>query len=58
MDFLNIINIVFLYLWILQHVCKTPSGIGQYSKKYKKLIFGGKSVIIHHKCLDKEIPKG
>jgi len=24
---------------ILQHVCKTPKGIGQYSKKYKNLIF-------------------
>jgi hypothetical protein len=23
----------FLHFWILQHVCKTPKGIGQYSKK-------------------------
>ena len=29
----------FLDFWILQHVCKTPKGIGQYSKKYKNLIF-------------------
>jgi len=32
---------VFLHFWILQHVCKTPKGIGQYSKKYKNLIFRG-----------------
>jgi hypothetical protein len=25
----------------LQHVYKTPKGIGQYSKKYKNLILGG-----------------
>jgi hypothetical protein len=31
----------FLAFWILQHVCKTPKGVGQYSKKYKNLIFGG-----------------
>ena len=31
---------IFLHFWILQHVCKTPKGIGQYSKKYKNLIFG------------------
>jgi hypothetical protein len=31
-----------LHFWILQHVCKTPKGIGQYSKKIKKkLILGG-----------------
>jgi hypothetical protein len=30
-----------IVFWILQHVCKTPKGIGQYSKKYKNLIFGG-----------------
>jgi len=34
-------KIVFLHFWILQHVCKTPKGIGQYSKKYKNLILGG-----------------
>jgi hypothetical protein len=31
----------FLAFWILQYVCKTPKGIGQYSKKYKNLILGG-----------------
>jgi len=41
MDFLNTKKIVFLHFWILQHVCKTPKGIGQYSKKYKNLILGG-----------------
>jgi len=30
----------FLTFWILQHVCKTPKGIGQYFKKYKNLILG------------------
>jgi hypothetical protein len=37
MDFLNKKN-YFLTFWILQHVCKTPKGVGQYSKKYKILI--------------------
>jgi len=41
MDFLNTTKNIFLHLWILQHVCKTPKGIGQYSKKYKNLILGG-----------------
>jgi len=41
MDFLNTTKIVFLHFWILQHVCKTPKGICQYSKKYKNLILGG-----------------
>jgi len=41
MDFLNTINIIFLHFWILQHVCKTPKGIGQYSKNIKKSYFGG-----------------
>ena len=40
MDFLNTKNI-FLHFWILQHVCKTPKGVGQYFKKYKNLILGG-----------------
>jgi hypothetical protein len=40
MDFLNTIKIIFLHFWILQHVCKTPKGIGQYSKN-KILILGG-----------------
>ena len=39
--FLKHQKIVFLHFWILQHVCKTPKGIGQYSKKYKNLILGG-----------------
>jgi len=37
MDFLNT-KIILLHFWILQHVCKTPKGVGQYSKKYKNLI--------------------
>ena len=41
MDFLNTTKINFLHFWILQHVCKTPKGIGQYSKKIKNLIFWG-----------------
>jgi hypothetical protein len=40
MDFLNTTKIIFLHFWILQHVCKTPKGIGQYSKKYKNFILG------------------
>jgi hypothetical protein len=47
MDFLNTTKIIFLHFWILQHVCKTPKGIGQYSKKIKKTYFGGNSSIIH-----------
>ena len=39
MDFLNT-KIIFLHFWILQHVCKTLKGVGQYSKKYKNLILG------------------
>jgi len=35
MDFLNTTKIIFLHFWILQHVCKTPKGISQYSKKIK-----------------------
>jgi len=38
--FLKHKKICFLHFWILQHVCKTPKGIGQYSKKYKNLILG------------------
>jgi len=45
MDFLNTTKIIFLHFWILQHVCKTPKGIGQYSKKIKKSYFGGNSSI-------------
>jgi len=47
MDFLNTTKIIFLHFWILQHVCKTPKGIGQYSKKNKKSYFGGNLSIIH-----------
>jgi len=47
MDFLNTTKIIFLHFWILQHVCKTPKDIGQYSKKIKKTYFGGNSSIIH-----------
>jgi hypothetical protein len=41
MDFLSTTKIIFLDFWILQHVCKTPKGIDQYSKKIKNLILGG-----------------
>jgi hypothetical protein len=43
MDFLNTKKKknYFLGFWILQHVCKTPKGVGQYFKKYKNLIFWG-----------------
>jgi uncharacterized protein HemY len=47
MDFLNTTKIIFLHFWILQHVCKTPKGIDQYSKKIKKSYFEGNSSIIH-----------
>ena len=41
-------QIIFLHFWILQPVCKTPKGIGQYSKNYKNLTLrGGNSSIIH-----------
>jgi hypothetical protein len=56
MDFLNKKN-YFLTFWILQHVCKTPKSVGQYSKKIQNLIFG-EFYFIHHLYLDKEIPKG
>jgi len=39
--FLKHNKIIFLHFWILQHVCKTPKGIGQYSKKIQKSYFGG-----------------
>ena len=39
-------KVIFLHFWILQHVWKTPKGIGQYSKKYKNLILGGNSFIM------------
>ena len=45
MDFLNTKKkIIFLHFWILQHICKTPKGIDQYSKKYKNLIFWGEVI--------------
>jgi len=47
MDFLNTKKFVFLHFWILQHVCKTPKGIGQYSKKNTKILFWENSSIIH-----------
>jgi hypothetical protein len=47
MDFLNTTKIIFLHFWILQHVCKTPKGIGQYSKKYKKILFWGGEFIYY-----------
>ena len=63
MDFLNTTKIIFLHFWILQHVCKTPKGIGQYSKKYKNLIFGGEFILLFtanvwiKKSLKDEYPK-
>jgi hypothetical protein len=41
MDFLNKKKNYFLAFWILQHVCKSLKGVGQYSKKYKNLILRG-----------------
>jgi len=35
-----------LHFWILQHVCKTPKGIGQYSKKIQKSYFFGGSHLL------------
>ena len=46
MDFLNTTKIIFLHFWILQHVCKTPKGIGQYSKKIQKSYFLGESYLL------------
>ena len=43
-DFLNTTKIIFLHFWIFQHVCKTPKGIDQYSKKIKKILFLGKFI--------------
>jgi len=40
-------KIIFLHFWILQHVCKTPKGIGQYSKKKKKSYFLGGEIIYY-----------
>ena len=62
MDFLNTKKIVFLHFWILQHVCKTPKGIGQYSKKYKNLILEGLHLLFTaniwiKKSLKDEYPK-
>jgi len=43
MDFLNTKN-YFLAFWILQHVCKTPKGVGQYSKNIKILFLENSSL--------------
>jgi hypothetical protein len=43
-DFLNTTKIIFLHFWILQHVCKTPKGIGQYSKTNLKILFWGEFI--------------
>ena len=40
MEFLNRKK-YFLAFWILQHVCKTPKDVGQYSKQYKNHMLGG-----------------
>jgi hypothetical protein len=34
MDFLNTKTNCFLAFWILQHVCKTPKGVGKNTKSY------------------------
>ena len=47
MDFLNTTKLFLLHFWILQHVCKTPKDIAQYSKKLQKSYFVGNSSIIH-----------
>jgi hypothetical protein len=47
MDFLNTTKIIFLDLWILQHVCKTPKVLANISRKIKKSYFEGNSSIIH-----------
>ena len=63
MDFLNTQKkFVFLHFWILQHVCKTPKSIGQYSKKYKNLILEGIHLLFTanvwiKKSLNDEYPK-
>jgi hypothetical protein len=44
MDFLNTKKNYFLTFWILQHVCKTPKGVGQYSKKKTKILFFGEFI--------------
>jgi len=43
MDFLNIKK-YFLAFWIVQHVCKTPKGVGQYSKNIKILFLENSSL--------------
>jgi hypothetical protein len=43
MNFLNI-KIIFLHFLILQHVCKTPKGIDQYSKNIEILFLGNSSL--------------
>jgi len=53
---------VLLHFWILQHVCKTPKSIGQYSKKYKNFILGGIHLLFTanvwiKKSLNEEYPK-
>ena len=62
MDFLNITKIIFLHFWILQHVWKTPKGIGKYFKNYKNLILGGIHLLFTanvwiQKSLKDEYPK-
>jgi hypothetical protein len=43
MNFLNT-KFFFLAFWILQHVCKTPKGVVQYSKKIQKSYFFGEFI--------------
>jgi hypothetical protein len=49
---------VFLHFWILQYFCKTPKGIGQYSKKYKNLILWGIHLLFTANVWIKKILKG
>jgi len=43
MNFLNT-KFFFLAFWILQHVCKTPKGVVQYSKRIQKSYFFGEFI--------------
>jgi hypothetical protein len=56
MDFLNTKK-YFLAFWILQHVCKTPKDVGQYSKNIKILFLRNSSLFIINSWI-KKISKG
>jgi hypothetical protein len=52
MDFLNTKK-YFLAFWILQHVCKTPKDVGQYSKNIKILFLRNSSLFIINSWIKK-----